>query len=207
MSITKPMASGSSLWNRTGICAGRALKGMVGAMLVVALCALPEGAIAAGPTVAGPVAKARQSVPPRGLKNAHLHLTSTAKLPPAKSHRTVRPTHHSVRHPRVVIHRGYATITGTVRDSGNRAVAGAHVHLTRPGGRAFRSRRARHATITNTAGAFTMHRVRPRAYRVGASKKKLGNGHVAVRLVAPGAPPVVIKIGAAAAPAHPRRHK
>ena len=189
-------------------------KAILMAMLIVSLCALPDGAFAAAPAVAAP---AKPPAAPRSvihraasvrvMKNAHLHVPSTAKVPSARRHRTLRRTHASLRHPRVVFHRGYGIVTGTVRDSANRAVAGAHVHLAWPGGRSFRSRRARHATITNAAGGFTMHRVRPRAYRVGASKKGVGRGHIGLRLVSGATtPPLLIKFGGTPAPAR-RKHK
>jgi hypothetical protein len=194
-------------------------KSILAAILVVSLCALPVGSFAAGPAAvaAAPAAKPpvkpapakskTRQAPVRVLKNSHLHVPSTAKIPSAKHRRTARVVHTSIRHPRIVFHRGYGIVTGAVRDSANRPVAGAHVWLMWPKGRAFRSRRARHATITNAAGGFAMHRVRPRAYRVGATKKNVGHGHAGVRLASgASAPPVLIKFVPAAAPTR-RRHK
>jgi hypothetical protein len=200
-----------------------AVKGLVGGMLVVSLCALPDGRASAAaietPGAVKPAQTARtpgaakpatptvkKAVPPHALKNPHLRPTSTTTLPAAKTKRTVKPLHVSSRQPRAVFHRGYGTITGTVRDATNRPVAGAHVHLRKPGGRAFRSRRAQHNTISNSAGGFTMHRVKPRAYHVGAIKKKVGKGFVNLRLTAAApAAPVLIKFGASS-PSR-RRHK
>jgi len=87
-------------------------------------------------------------------------------------------------------------VRGVVHDVSGRAVSGARVVLVGPRGRRLRNRRARHATVTTVAGSFSMRAVRPRAYRVVASKHGASKGHVNTRGVAGTTRDLAIKLGA-----------
>jgi hypothetical protein len=179
----------------------RSIKGLLSGMLIVALCALPSrGAPTAAQSGTSPGQPAqKQSASKRsaaGVKNRHLHVPKSKKASAVRK-RTAGRAHVPARRRRVAIHRGGGgTITGVVQDKAGNAVSGARVRLTWPRGRALPSR-ARHVTVTNSAGKFTMHRVRPRAYRVAASKRNIGGGHAQVKVAPHSARQVQINLAPA----------
>jgi hypothetical protein len=121
--------------------------------------------------------------------NRHLHgVTETHRDEHREDHHKREFHHHwhHIWHDRwdyvlwLGAHRGTGTIIGSVRNSGEESVAGAHVVLRGPRGH-YLKWSMKHLTTTDSAGRFVMRHVRPGAYRLHASSGKAsGNAQISV---------------------------